>query len=147
MIARRMISLCVLPASLTAAVHAQVTPAAHGSTQAAASAHLAVGVVRDVSHKGRTVSIAHQDIAGIMPAMTMSFRVDEGVSIASLKPGESVAFVLTSTAQGLVISSLQTVLGTVTGDSSHGTPGMQGLPHQPGGMAMMDQCREMMSRK
>ena len=93
------------------------------------------------------VTIAHQSITGMgMPAMTMSFRLDDGVPVTSVKTGDTVAFLLTSTSQGAVISSLQSVPVAVGGDKSAGQ-GKPGMKHDMPGMKMMDECREMMTQK
>lgn len=156
MTTRKFFILGALAGLLTAGAQAQMpstpmagqsAPAAHGSMQSSPAGHVGVGVVRSIDVKSRVLIIAHQAIAGMgMPAMTMPFRVDDAVVISSVKAGETVAFVLTSNAQGTVITSLQAVVSTA-GDKP-GAPAMPGMPemHSKSGMAMMEHCQEMMKR-
>jgi protein SCO1/2 len=53
------------------------------------SAH---GVVREVLEGDRQVVIAHEDIPGLMPAMTMNFEVPDPALLASLAPGQVIDF-------------------------------------------------------
>lgn len=152
MMTRKFFALSAVTALLAAAgVNAQMTPHTPPATSAAPGAkgggHLAVGVVRAVDVNSRTVTIAHQAIAGMgMPAMTMPFKLDDGVPISSVKAGDSIAFILGA---GNVISSLQPIASTAgAGNSQGGGHAMPGMPemHSKSGMAMMEECREMMKR-
>lgn len=141
---RRFLSAAAISITLAAAAQAQSMGPGPAPPAAASSTHLGVGLVRSVDTKSRMVTIAHQAIASMgMPAMTMPFRLDDAISISSLKAGDTVAFVLAATAQGLAIMSLEAV-GPASGDKS--ASAMPDMPHMRG-MAMMDQCREMMTRK
>ena len=51
------------------------------------------GVVTASPAEGR-VMIAHDEIAGYMPAMTMPFAVDPATSLPALRPGDRVTFTL-----------------------------------------------------
>lgn len=51
------------------------------------------GIVRQAVREG-TIVIAHQDVPGYMPAMTMPFQVGETPDVAALKPGDRVRFQL-----------------------------------------------------
>lgn len=151
MMTRKLFALSAFTTLLAAAsVQAQMAP--HGSPAPASAAaarsggHLAVGVVRAVDVNSRTVTIAHQAIAGTgMPAMTMPFKLDDGVSISSVKPGDTVAFILGT---GNVISSLQPTSTTASAGGQGAGNAMPGMPemHSKSGMAMMQECREMMKR-
>lgn len=48
------------------------------------------GKVIDVSIEKRTVTIQHEDIPGLMPAMTMTFRTGEAVDLADFQVGDTV---------------------------------------------------------
>lgn len=152
MMTRKLFTLSAIPVLLAAAgVQAQMPP--HGAhtpapaPQASSGGHLAVGVVRAVDVNARTVTIAHQAISGAgMPAMTMPFKLNDGVSISAVNPGDSVAFVLSA---GNVISALQPIASTAgAGAGAGGAQSMPGMPemHSKSGMAMMEECREMMKR-
>jgi cytochrome oxidase Cu insertion factor (SCO1/SenC/PrrC family) len=54
----------------------------------------ASGVVRAVRAEENLVTIEHGDIAGLMPAMTMSFDVADPALLAGLEPGQFVEFTL-----------------------------------------------------
>lgn len=53
------------------------------------SAH---GIVREVDPAERQAVIDHEDIPGLMPAMTMSFDVPDPKLLARLEPGEPIEF-------------------------------------------------------
>lgn len=158
MITRKLFILGALAGLLTAGAQAQMpstpmaghsAPAANGSMHSSPAGHVGVGLVRSIDAKSRVLIIAHQAIAGMgMPAMTMPFRVDDAVAISSVKAGDTVAFVLTSNAQGTVITSLQAVASTAGAGDKPGAPAMPGMPemHSKSGMAMMEHCQEMMKR-
>lgn len=52
------------------------------------------GVVEDVHAESFQVLIAHDDIPGLMPAMTMNFGVRDSELMARLKPGQIIDFML-----------------------------------------------------
>jgi protein SCO1/2 len=54
--------------------------------------HDAHGVVQDVNADYGQVVIAHEDIPGLMPAMTMSFDVPDAELLARLSPGQAIHF-------------------------------------------------------
>jgi Cu/Ag efflux protein CusF len=49
------------------------------------------GTIQSVDLKSdRPLTLAHQDIVGLMPAMTMPFHVADGKLVNGLKPGDRV---------------------------------------------------------
>ncbi len=48
------------------------------------------GKVIDVSIEKRTATIQHEDIPGLMPAMTMTFRTGEAVDLGGFQVGDVV---------------------------------------------------------
>lgn len=54
--------------------------------------HHAHGVVEDVNPELGQVVIAHEDIPGLMPAMTMSFDVPDAELLGRLAPGQAIDF-------------------------------------------------------
>ena len=54
--------------------------------------HAAHGVVVDASRDERQVVIDHEDIPGLMPAMTMNFEVPDAALLATLAPGQVIDF-------------------------------------------------------
>lgn len=63
-------------------------------TTAPATARFTVVGVVTAPAVGRQVSVAHDDIPGLMPAMTMPFTMGTGVDVGTLRPGDRVRFVL-----------------------------------------------------
>ncbi|MGZ3419210.1 MAG: copper-binding protein [Polyangiales bacterium] len=55
----------------------------------AASAH---GVIKAIRKNGAVLVIAHEEIPGVMPAMTMPFRVDEKARRNDLATGDKIEF-------------------------------------------------------
>jgi protein SCO1 len=59
---------------------------------AAIGRHPAHGVVEDVDRESAQVLIEHDDIAGLMPAMTMNFAVPDAQILARLERGQVIDF-------------------------------------------------------
>src|SRR5216684_1194483 len=55
------------------------------------------GKVVAVDKTDRTATIAHEDIAGYMPAMTMPFKIKNDADLEMVKPGDQVTGTLGST--------------------------------------------------
>jgi protein SCO1/2 len=78
------------------------------------------GVVRSVDSERGRVKIAHGDIPGFMPAMTMDFNVERRSMLQAVEPGSLVRFKLERDAMTLLIVELE-----VTGrDTSAGESGV-----------------------
>ncbi|MBI2770414.1 MAG: copper-binding protein [Burkholderiales bacterium] len=144
---RKFFVFCALAASLLISVHAQIPNTPAQGMSSASAGHLAVGVVKAIDAKNRALTISHQAIASMgMPAMTMAFKADVSVDIASLKPGDAIAFVLSARGSaGPAITSLQAMPGGAV-VSQAPMEGMQGMPHASG-KSMMEQCHEMMMKR
>lgn len=54
--------------------------------------HAAHGIVEDVDRENAQVLIEHDDIEGLMPAMTMNFAVPDPALLARLEPGQVIDF-------------------------------------------------------
>ena len=80
---RRVAAACVALAGLLA-----------GCPEPRAELHGGRGIVRDVSAAERQVVIEHEDIEGVMPAMTMSFDVPDPALLARLERGQVIDFAL-----------------------------------------------------
>ena len=52
------------------------------------------GKVVAVNKNDRTITIAHEDIAGYMPAMTMPFKIKDDASLEIVTPGDQIAATL-----------------------------------------------------
>lgn len=60
-----------------------------------------------VDVKAARVTIAHKEITGFMPAMTMTFKVEDAARLAGLKAGDRVKFTLKSTALSTRLSAIR----------------------------------------
>jgi protein SCO1/2 len=65
------------------------------------------GVVRGVDPPRRQVTIAHREIRGFMPAMTMNFDVAEARLLEGIEPGMEVSFALEREGATLRLRSLE----------------------------------------
>jgi protein SCO1/2 len=72
--------------------------------------HPARGVVRDVLPDEGQVVIEHEEVPGLMPAMTMSFDVPDRALLATLAPGQTIDFRIEHTEK-----SYRVIAATVTG--------------------------------
>ena len=61
-----------------------------GSPRVPATTHRVTGVVVSVNAAGGQATIAHEEIPGLMPAMTMPFRFEEAAELTSLRPGDRI---------------------------------------------------------
>jgi protein SCO1/2 len=64
------------------------------------------GVVREALDAKGELRIAHEDIPGLMPAMTMAFRVADPAEAAGVRAGDRVRFALHAAGSDWFISSL-----------------------------------------
>ena len=85
--------------------------------------HQARGVVREVRPEWNQVVIAHEDIEGLMPAMTMNFDVPDSALLATLEKGQFISFTLEADSDGYRVIGAE-LLGQ--GDAGSG-PGLAGL--------------------
>jgi len=65
------------------------------------------GVVKGLDVKRPSIEIDHQEIKGLMPAMTMEFYVKDKSLLAGLKPGDHIQFTLENGVGGLKITSIK----------------------------------------
>jgi len=66
-----------------------VASACSGASPEGQRAH---GIVRSVDAGARKVTLDHEDIPGLMKAMTMTFDVAPRVALEDLSPGDAVEF-------------------------------------------------------
>ena len=64
------------------------------------------GKVVSLKPKGPSIEIDHQEIKGLMPAMTMEFYVKDKSLLDGLKSGDSIAFSISNGVGGLVITKI-----------------------------------------
>jgi protein SCO1/2 len=80
------------------------------------------GVVEAVDPALRQVVIDHEDIPGVMPAMSMSFDVGDSDLLEGLEPGQTIEFTLE-----LGSRSLRVVAARVVGEDGAACPGSLGF--------------------
>ena len=66
----------------------------------------AQGTVTAVDAAARKITIDHEDIPGLMEAMTMPFEVAPGVVLEGLEPGTAVDFEVSRAAGGYTVTKL-----------------------------------------
>lgn len=79
----------------------------------------AVGVVEGVHPDLRQVVLDHEDIPGLMPAMTMSFDVPDPAILEGIEPGQRVRFRLSFDGRSYRVVSIER-LGAEDGGGEHG---------------------------
>jgi Cu/Ag efflux protein CusF len=71
------------------------------------------GKVLAIDEKNWTVTLDHEAIPGLMPAMRMRFDVDRGVKLRGIKVGETVRFTLGNRGDAVVIVAMRRVASPV----------------------------------
>ncbi len=66
------------------------------------------GTVTAVDVEARTVTLDHEDVPGLMKAMTMTFDVAPGVPLDDLQPGAQVEFVLAEEGGAYTVTEIVT---------------------------------------
>ncbi len=82
--------------------------------------HTVRGVVQEVVGEYDQVVVAHEDIPGLMPAMTMNFDVADPALLERLEPGHAIEFELSFTGKSYRILSAR-VLGEEEADTTRRT--------------------------
>ncbi len=83
------------------------------------------GVVEEIYRDEAQVVIAHDDISGLMPAMTMNFAVERRALLDPLEPGQRIAFTLSFNGRDYRIVSVR-VLGLGGASGKAGSAGSSG---------------------
>jgi protein SCO1/2 len=78
--------------------------------------YAAHGIVEDVDHELSQILIDHEDVAGLMPAMTMNFAVPDPVLLAKLAPGQIIDFEIHFTGRSYDVVRAE-VVGEVSEDA------------------------------
>jgi protein SCO1/2 len=100
-----------------------------GAREGGPGIYPARGVVVDVDREAGQVVVDHEDVPGLMPAMTMNFDVPDAEVLAGLSPGQEIAFELEFTGKSFRVRSAEVV----------GTGGSRGLRAGIGGAAPVDE--------
>jgi protein SCO1/2 len=88
------------------------------------------GVVHEVSQEERQALIDHEDIPGLMPAMTMNFAVYDRELLESFKPGDVIDFELTAE-RGSFFITAASVVGKVEAEEGWSRMGEGLVPSDP----------------
>lgn len=100
-----LLSSALLLASLPA-VHAADAPAAQETT--AAKRHPVKGVVQSLLPERNSVLVKHEEVPGVMRAMTMSFRVDPAV-LQQVKTGDVITALMARESDGWWLHEVKVV--------------------------------------
>lgn len=66
-----------------------------------------VGIVRATNNKRPSIELDHQEIKGLMPAMTMEFYVKDRALLSGLNVGDRVEFIVENGVGGVKITSIK----------------------------------------
>lgn len=64
------------------------------------------GTVVSLDEKGRKITLKHEEIKGLMPAMTMEFSVKSAPILDGLRPGDRVRFTLSPQGGGFIVEKI-----------------------------------------
>ncbi|MCU1264648.1 MAG: hypothetical protein JWM21_966 [Acidobacteria bacterium] len=100
-----LLSLC----GLTACMRDRSTPpkVAGPAAAVATTSYEGEGKIISVNEKRPSIEIDHQEIKGLMPAMTMEFYVSDKSLLAGLKAGDKIEFTIDNGVGGLVITKIK----------------------------------------
>lgn len=78
----------------------------------------AKGVVKSIDKNAREIAIAHEEIPGLMSAMTMDFAVKDPAMLETVAPGDAVDFELERSGQGLTVTKIMKSGGNELADGA-----------------------------
>jgi len=67
------------------------------------------GVAKKLDVKNARVTLQHGDIPGVMPAMTMGYRVGEAQQLKGIRVGDKVRFAMEKVNEEFVVVHIETV--------------------------------------
>lgn len=103
--------------------------------------HAGRGLVKDVLPDERQVVIEHDDIPGLMPAMTMNFDVPDPALLARIERGQVIDFALRKQGRAWVIVGAEVVDAVALGGEAP-TPVLADLGDPAPGFELLDQDGE-----
>jgi protein SCO1/2 len=102
--------------------------------------HAGHGIVREVAVEEGQVLLAHDEIPGVMPAMTMNFAIYDAALLASLQAGDEIDFELTVDRGSFYITAAE-VVGKAEASDGWVRLGETLLPTEPApGFTLTDQA-------
>lgn len=105
---RRRRGLSLIPA-LAAGLLAGLMFVGCSSEEGGPGRYAAHGTIEDVDREGAQVLIDHDDVEGLMPAMTMSFVVRDADLLARLEPGQVIDFEIDFTGRSYDVVAAEVV--------------------------------------
>lgn len=75
--------------------------------------YVAHGIIEDVNVDEGQILIDHEDVEGLMPAMTMNFSVPDRKLLATLAPGQVIDFEINFTGRSYEVARVE-IVGTAT---------------------------------
>jgi Cu/Ag efflux protein CusF len=78
-----------------------------GLAAAGPATHRGHGVLLEVREQGKVLLIRHEAIRGFMPAMTMTFALDDPARLKGIQAGQAVDFTLTQRGNFWPITALR----------------------------------------
>jgi Cu/Ag efflux protein CusF len=102
----------LLPIISFAACRSENRPSVNGNVSGPEAAvqtgiYRGKGVVRSINLQRPSIELDHEDIQGLMPAMTMEFYVKDRALLAGLNAGDRVEFIIENGVGGLKITSIR----------------------------------------
>ena len=80
----------------------------NGSTETGETiTYRAVGAIQELDTANSKIKIKHEDISGLMPAMTMTFNVRDKNIFSKVKAGDNVVFWLESNGANLTVTEIE----------------------------------------
>ena len=80
-----------------------------GREDGAPGLYAARGIVEDVDHESGEVLIDHEDVEGLMPAMTMNFVVPDAEVLGRLARGQVIEFEIRFTGRSYEVADFETI--------------------------------------
>jgi Cu/Ag efflux protein CusF len=90
-----------------ACTNAPTQLAPNNSNQLDIKTYQGVGIITKINQERRAVEINHEDIEGLMPAMTMEFVVKDRALLEGLQVGDKVNFTIEEKLGTFVISTIK----------------------------------------
>jgi Cu/Ag efflux protein CusF len=78
----------------------------------------AIGQVEEVQRETSMIQINHEEIKGLMPAMSMPYRVKDKAMLDMVKPGDKVDFTVEDSSAGIYLTAIKKADGEANSNSS-----------------------------
>jgi len=101
--------ILVFVAGFASACHNQDRNSSSATGPAAATqttTYTSRGIVKSIDAKRPSIEIDHEDIPGLMPAMTMEFYVRDATLLNGIKSGDGIDFTIENGVGGLIVTRI-----------------------------------------